>query len=317
MLKVSELSFWYGDDVCIKNCSFELQEGKSYALVGESGSGKSTLLKLLYGLLDADKGTIFWKDHQVLGPAFHLVPGMPFMKYLAQDFDVMPYVSVAENVGEFLSNFYLKEKAKRTQELLELVEMQDFSRVKTKLLSGGQTQRVALARALAKNPEVLLLDEPFSHIDPHLKNQLARSIFSFAKENNITILFSSHTAQEVCQLADEVLVMQEGRLIEHCSVESFYRSPKNEYIAQLSGDVWKVDGALFGLSSDQPLFLRPHQLEICSEGVDALVFNSFFNGRNYLLEVRVKDEKVYVEHNSPIMKGIWVKLNLIKEYPIF
>src|SRR5690606_17653426 len=101
--------------------SFSLEKGKHYALIGASGSGKSTLLKLVYGLLDAEEGSVFWNGTQVQGPAYHLVPGMDFMKYLAQDFDLMPYVTVRENIGRFLSNFYLREKAERVQELLELV----------------------------------------------------------------------------------------------------------------------------------------------------------------------------------------------------
>ena len=95
-----------------------MDKGHNLAIIGESGCGKSTLLQLIYGLYDLDQGEIFWNENQVLGPKFHLVPGMPYMKYLAQDFDLMPYITVAENVGKYLSNFYPEEKKARIAELL-------------------------------------------------------------------------------------------------------------------------------------------------------------------------------------------------------
>ena len=157
MLKVKKISFSYQEKVTINNVSFELEKGSSFAVIGESGCGKSTLLKLIYGLYDLDEGELFWNDKEVLGPKYHLIPGMDFMKYLAQDFDLMPFITVAENVGKHLSNIYPNQKKERIKELLELVEMTKFANVDVKFLSGGQMQRVAIARVLALEPEVLLL----------------------------------------------------------------------------------------------------------------------------------------------------------------
>lgn len=182
MLKIKINNFTFFNQLILENIDIEVERGANLSLIGESGCGKSTLLKIIYGLLDCDNGTIFWNDFEVLGPKFHLVPGMPFMKYLAQDFDLMPFITVGENVGKFLSNFYPEEKQQRIDALLDLVEMTDFKHVKAKFLSGGQMQRVALARVLAQEPEVLLLDEPFSHIDNFRKNHLRRKIFRYLKE---------------------------------------------------------------------------------------------------------------------------------------
>ena len=108
MLKVSNISFQYTPKKeILSNISFTLNAGQHLCIMGESGSGKSTLLKAVYGLLDLKDGTVFWKDQQVLGPSFHLVPGMDFFKYVAQDFDLMPYTSVAENIGKFLSLIHI------------------------------------------------------------------------------------------------------------------------------------------------------------------------------------------------------------------
>ena len=152
MLQVKNISFTYIENPVIENISFEIAKGQNVALIGESGCGKSTLLKLMYGLYDLDNGEIHYEDKQILGPKYNLIPGEDYIKYLAQDFDLMPYVTVEENVGKFLSNIYKAEKKARVQELLEMVEMTEFAKVKAKYLSGGQQQRVALARVLALEP---------------------------------------------------------------------------------------------------------------------------------------------------------------------
>ncbi len=120
MLRVNNISFSYSDISIIESVSFSIKKGENLAIIGESGCGKSTLLKLLYGLHDLNQGQIFWNDTEVLGPKSNLIPGMDFMKYLAQDFDLMPYITVAENVGKFLSNMYPNEKNERIGFNIEL-----------------------------------------------------------------------------------------------------------------------------------------------------------------------------------------------------
>ena len=193
MLQVNNISFGYSKKkIVLDGINITLQKGEHLCVMGESGCGKSTLLKAIYGLLDLNKGSIFWDEKQVLGPEFHLVPGMDFFKYVAQDFDLMPYISVSENIKKFLSRFYPAESEKRTQELLEVIEMKAFENTKVKNLSGGQKQRVAIARALAKEPELLLLDEPFGQIDNFKKNSLRRNLFKYLKEKNIACIVATH-----------------------------------------------------------------------------------------------------------------------------
>ena len=132
MLKVENISFSYQGELTIESISFALEKGRNMAIIGESGCGKSTLLKLIYGLYDLDKGQLFWNDTEVLGPKYNLIPGMDFMKYLAQDFDLMPFITVRENVGKYLSNFYPEQKSQRIDELLEIVEMTEYANVLAK-----------------------------------------------------------------------------------------------------------------------------------------------------------------------------------------
>jgi len=163
MLQVKNLSFKYKNKHILESINFKVNPGAHFSIIGESGSGKSTLLKLIYGTYDLNEGQIFWKDNEILGPKHNLIIGPDYMKYVSQEFDLMPFTTVAENIGAFLSNFYPEEKQQRTNELLNVVELTEYANIKVKELSGGQKQRVALARAIAKQPEIILLDEPFSH----------------------------------------------------------------------------------------------------------------------------------------------------------
>lgn len=310
MLEVTRLSYSYENKNVLHEISFSLEKGKHYALIGASGSGKSTLLKLVYGLLDAEDGTVFWNDTQVLGPAYHLVPGMDFMKYLAQDFDLMPYVTVRENIGRFLSNFFLREKAERIQDLLELVELMPFADVKARYLSGGQMQRTALARVLALEPELLLLDEPFSHIDVYQKNKLARHLFEYCKQKGITVLYTSHTPEEALMYADEILVLRDGILLEKGVPQQIYNCPENGYTARLTGEINKIPMRFLGIENEGFLMVRPHELRISDEGITVKVKHSYFKGMNFLIEADAGSEVYFFEHEAQIERGTVLKLTL-------
>ena len=186
MLEVNNITFAYDEETVLEDINFEVEPGEHVAIMGESGCGKSTLLKIIYGLLPLESGKILWKGKEAKGPLHNLIPGEPYMKYLAQDYDLMPFTTVRENIVQFLSVFYPNDLEKRSLELLALTEMTNFADVKVKYLSGGQQQRVALARVLAQKPEVLLLDEPFSHIDNFRKNSLRRNLFDYLKNEQIT-----------------------------------------------------------------------------------------------------------------------------------
>ncbi len=295
MLKVQNISFSYNEQKTINEVSFELQSGKNLAVIGESGCGKSTLLKLIYGLYDLDSGEIYWNNELVLGPKFHLIPGMEYMKYLAQDFDLMPFISVAENVGKYLSNTNSKKKKARIAELLTLVEMADFSEVKAQYLSGGQMQRVALARVLASEPELLLLDEPFSHIDNSRRNSLRLNLFSYLREKKISVIVATHDSSDVLSFSDEVIVLKDGNKIMQADPESVYNNSNNYYIASLFGDVNEIT------IEGKTQFKYPWQLEQIEDSkFKVIVKQSFFKGSHYLIESEFQNRKIYFESKVSI-----------------
>lgn len=308
MLKVNQLHFSYLEQPTLKNVNFSLAKGTTLAVIGESGCGKSTLLKLIYGLHDLNSGSIFWNNSEVLGPKYHLIPGMDYMKYLAQDFDLMPFITVSENVGKYLSNIDKKQKEKRVTELLNIVEMSEFADVKAKTLSGGQMQRVALARVLALEPVVLLLDEPFSHIDNFRKNGLRRKLFAYLKEKHITTLVATHDSAEALSFADEVLVMKNGELLCKNTPENLYQNPTDYYIASLFGDINQI------ITSDgKTQLLYPHQFAIVEKSsLEVTVANVFFRGNIFLIEAYYNDAKLYFENDSSLEIDSTIYLKITK-----
>ena len=293
MLNVKNLTFSYQKKTVLKGISFKVEQGENLAVIGESGSGKSTLLKLIYGEYDLNDGQICWKDHQILGPKYNLVIGYDFMKSVAQEFDLMPFITVEENIGKYLSNFYPKEKQKRTKELLTVVELESFAKIKVKNLSGGQKQRVAIARALAKQPEILLLDEPFSHIDNFKKQSLRRSVFKHLKENNITCIVATHSKNDVLGFADEMLVLNNAKIIAKDTPQCLYNNPKLPLIASFFEE--------FNVINNQIVYA--HQLKVVEQSqLKAIVKNTYFNGNYWLIEAIYNSDSIFIQHTKNLQK---------------
>jgi ABC-type sulfate/molybdate transport systems ATPase subunit len=303
MLQVKKIHFSYKNIAVLNNISFKVNKGEHLSIIGESGSGKSTLLKLLYGELDADKGDIFWDNIKILGPKFNLVVGYEFIKYVAQEFDLMPFITVSENIGKHLSNFFPVEKKARISELLEVVELTNFANTKVKYLSGGQKQRVALARALAKEPEIILLDEPFSHIDNFKKQSLRRSLFKYLKTKNITSIVATHDKEDVLGFADRMLVLNNNKIVVNNSPESIYLNPKTSLIASFFGEFNVLNNSI----------IYAHQLKIVDQSnIKVVVVQSYFKGNYYLIESLFNDNIIFFENSSKIEKGRAVCLTVIK-----
>jgi iron(III) transport system ATP-binding protein len=292
MLQIKNISFGYKNALVLENISFNVKKGEHLSVIGESGSGKSTLLKLIYGTYDLNEGQIFWNDTKILGPKYNLIIGPEFIKYVAQEFDLMPFTTVAENVGEFLSNFYPEEKQARIAELLKVVELETFLNTKVKELSGGQKQRVALARAIAKEPEILLLDEPFSHIDNFKKQSLRRSFFKYLKEKNITTIVATHDKNDVLGFSDYMLVLHDNKIIAQDTPQNLYKTPKLPLIASFFDEF--NDFELQGIK-------YAHQLKIVGQsGLEGRVKASYFIGNSWLIEVEYNSKAVFIKHHSQL-----------------
>ena len=299
LLEVKNLYFNYQNDKPLfQNLNLNVDEGQIIALVGESGCGKSTLLSLIYGLIDWQSGDILFEGEKLFGPKGNLVPGESQMKFVAQNYDLMPYGTVYDNVGKFISNINLKEKKEKVEELLDVVGLTEFAKVIPKNLSGGQQQRVAIARALAVLPKMLLLDEPFSNLDFSRKFELREKLFNYVKENNLSLIISTHNLEEVLPWADKIVVLQQGRLIQNDSPKETYENPYNDYVARLLGEV-----NIFTDEEKSQLNLKktnyfPHQIEIAESGVEANVSDSRFAGSHYRNKLLINDKSIIIYTNE-------------------
>jgi iron(III) transport system ATP-binding protein len=301
MLHADHVSFTYDKVPVLEDINLKVSKGEHVSIIGESGCGKSTLLKIIYGLLNVEVGEVYWDETQILGPNYNLVPGEPYMKYLSQDFDLMPFTRVEENVSEFLSVFEPEKLKERTMELLEMIEMTNFAKVKVKYLSGGQQQRVALARVLAERPEILLLDEPFSHIDNFRKNSLRRNLFGYLKNKGVTVITATHDHNDMLPFADNVVVLKDRRIIAKNTPKNLYEHPNDLYIASLFGEANKIPINIVKSYADtkRRIIVYAHEFRVSqNSGLEVVVKRSFYKGGHYMIEGIYEEQKIYF--NNPI-----------------
>ncbi len=316
MLQVDHVSFAYDKDLVLEDINLKVRKGEHVSVIGESGCGKSTLLKIIYGLLDVTIGEVYWDENQIKGPRYSLVPGEPNMKYLSQDFDLMPFTSVRENISGYLSAFKPEELQSRTAELLEMIELSDLADVKVRNLSGGQQQRAALARVLAQEPEVLLLDEPFSHIDNFSKNGLRRNVFAYLKEKEITCLTATHDHNDVLPFADRIIVLKDKHIIADEETLALYERPRELYIASLFGEANKIPINIVKSYADtkRRIIVYAHEFKVSqNSGLEVVVKKSYLMGGYYLVEGLVEDQKVYFNSDKLLEPDKKVYLNVSLE----
>lgn len=310
LLEINNLFFSYSEEKPLfQNMNLKFDSGKIIALAGESGCGKSTLLSLIYGLLNWESGEIIFEGKKTFGPKANLVPGEPEMKYVAQNFDLMPYATVAENVGKFLSNSNLTKKKETINELLDVVGLTEFASILPKYLSGGQQQRVAIARALSVLPKLLVLDEPFSNLDFSRKIELRERLFRYVKQNNISLIISTHEIQDILPWLDQMVILKQGRLIQNDHPKEIYKNPYNEYVAQLFGEVnifSEEEKNEFNISK---FSYYPREIKISENGIAAEVLESRFAGSFYWNKLAAKNKEIII-YTEDKTEG-FVNLNFI------
>jgi ABC-type sulfate/molybdate transport systems ATPase subunit len=228
-LKVSAISKKEGS-FQLQKISFTQRKGEKIAIAGETGSGKSTLLKIIAGLVQPDEGQVLFENKNVTGPDDSLVAGHPNIAYLSQHFELQKFLRV-EQVLEY-ANHLSPEDAHR---LYQLCQIDHLLKRRTDQLSGGERQRIALATLLIRSPKLLLLDEPFAHLDMAHKITLKSVIEDIADDLRITCILVSHDPQDTLSWADKILVLKDGKLVQKGTPVEVYNYPKNEYVGGLFG----------------------------------------------------------------------------------
>jgi iron(III) transport system ATP-binding protein len=303
MLIAQNLSKSFTDLAAVRNVSLSLASGQIVALVGASGSGKSTLLNLLAGLLDADKGTVSLDGQAVAGPKDRLVAGHPQIRVVHQEYQLMPNVTIRENIAYALRYYERAYRDQRVNELLRLCRLEAVQHHKPRETSGGEKQRTAIARAIAEPARVLLLDEPFSHLDLPNRLLIRDVLIDLVRNNDLATnpgtgtacLFVTHDASDALSISDQIGLLQRGRLIQLGTPRSVYGQPKNAYAASLTGPINIIRGkhlpalGLPAVANPETEFgIRPEQIQIDRAGtVSGRVEGVFFQGRDTEILVRL------------------------------
>ncbi|HEY4347113.1 MAG TPA: TOBE-like domain-containing protein [Gaiellaceae bacterium] len=252
-ISVRNASKRFGDFAALDDVSVEVKSGSLTALLGPSGSGKSTLLRVIAGLERPDSGTVFIGDQNVTGqPPQRRDVGFVFQHYAA-----FKHMTVHDNVAFGLS-IRKRPKAEieaRVRELLDLVQLDGLAHRYPSQLSGGQRQRMGLARALAVDPEVLLLDEPFGALDARVRTELRAWLRRLHDETHTTTVIVTHDQEEAMEVADEVVVMNRGKVEQVAGPRELYESPANEFVMTFVGQANRIEDG----------FVRPHDLEVTLE----------------------------------------------------
>ena len=240
----------FGDFVALDDVSVSLPQGQLTALLGPSGGGKSTLLRIIAGLDKADSGTVSIEGTE----ATKLPPQKRNVGFVFQHYAAFKHMTVAKNVafGLEIRKKPKAEVAARVDELLKLVHLSQFAHRLPSQLSGGQRQRMALARALAVEPAVLLLDEPFGALDAKVRKELREWLRRLHDEVHVTTVFVTHDQEEALEVADEIVVINEGRVEQIGSPDDLYDRPANDFVMSFLGEVTKL--------GEVPL--RPHDVDV-------------------------------------------------------
>lgn len=271
-LRVEAISKRYGKRTVIDSVSLDLQPGEITALVGPSGAGKTTLMRLIAGMEKLDRGTIQSGDTILSTEAAHQPIEQRNIGLVFQDFALFPHLSVTGNI---MFGLHTKDRAERqsiTQDWIDRMRLGNRRDAFPHQLSGGEQQRVAIARAMAPEPHALLMDEPFSGLDPELRHATRQTALSVVREAGIPALFVTHDHAEALRHADQIAVLNAGTIAQSGSPDELYMKPNSLSVATALGDIQSVDTAQLpdALKAELPdvpkLFMRPEALQLDPNG---------------------------------------------------
>ena len=297
----------------VKQIDLSVEAGQICTIIGESGSGKTTLLRLIGGKLDATEGTIWLAEQRVMGPAYNLVPGHPDIRTVFQDFSLSPNLNVYQNIAHVLQAYRRDYREERTRELINRLRLIGKEEQLPTTLSGGEKQRVALARALAEEPVLLLMDEPFSQVDSPLKRELMREVTSILHQTAGTALLVTHDAHDALSLADQIIVLESGRVVQRGTPQQVYERPVSSYVARLTGTCSVVERVTFQQwypdfedHNAKYVGIRPEHVTLSSDigELTGLVIWSRYQGANYEVGISLDEKTTLIAYSiQPLVKG--------------
>ena len=246
VLSLDGLTREYGPETAVSDLDLDVKEGELLTLLGPSGCGKTTTLRMIAGLERPSAGEIRLGDESVAGDGRFVAPEDRDVGLVFQDFALFPHLTVAENVTFGIDGWDAADREARATELLDLVDLASHREKKPAQLSGGQQQRVALARSLAPEPDVLLLDEPFSNLDVRLRIEMREEVRRILKETGVTAISVTHDQEEALSISDRVAIMNDGRLEQVGKPEIVFENPESRFVASFLGRASFLRGQVYG-----------------------------------------------------------------------
>ncbi|PPR50598.1 MAG: Fe(3+) ions import ATP-binding protein FbpC [Alphaproteobacteria bacterium MarineAlpha5_Bin5] len=260
-VKIKNLNYSIKNQPILQNINFELKKDTIACILGPSGSGKTTLLKLIAGLERVQSGSITINDNEVSSLTHHLPTEKRKVGFLFQDYALFPHLTVKQNL-EYPINF--KNSAHTIEDMAELIKLPNSLNKYPHELSGGEQQRVALARSIISNPDLLLLDEPFSSLDLNLREEVRDDTLHLLQKSNVSVIIVTHDPFEAMFISNQINIMDtSGHIIQTGTAEELYNNPNNSYVTEFFGETNKFEGIVNNSFVDTPLgkIKAPNNLE--------------------------------------------------------
>ena len=299
-LKVKDLKKYYNSkEQLIRNLNFSVDKGDIVSFIGESGSGKTTFLKCLAGLEKINSGLIELNGNVLNHKNTFVNPDKRKIGFVFQDYPLFPHLNILENISINLEKKFLS----KIDYILNLTNLKKLCNRYPHQLSGGEQQRACLARALVREPDLLLLDEPFSNLDSNIKLTIQEEIHKIIKETKTTTILVTHDIRDTFNISDKILIFKAGILQQYDSPVSMYCNPINCYCAKILGDLNQVT------IDNKTFYLRPEKIKLSKNSkFDGIVEKSQFAGKEYKVSVSINGETWAFFNDFPLEKNEKIKL---------
>jgi iron(III) transport system ATP-binding protein len=306
ILSLNNISKFFGKTEILTDITLDIQKGKIVSLLGKSGSGKSTLLNIIAGFEQSKTGMLCL-NNKILSDKFTFIePQKRNIGFVFQNYALFPHITIFDNVTFGIDNLRKAEKVKIANDLLNLVHLNGYENRYPHELSGGQQQRIALIRALALNPELILLDEPFSGIDSMLKAEIQKELLEILKSTHKTAIIVTHDSSEAMALSDKIIYLEDGKIMQYDTPQNIYRFPKTKSIAQSFGV------ANFIIKNGMEYCVRVEDCKIGNTGEYKVnILNQSFQGDRYIVDIRFEDNTftvyspVFLEDDNLFLSIAW------------
>ena len=308
-LEIKNLEKFYSKEIpIIKKLNFSVNKGNIISFIGESGSGKTTLLKCISGLEKINSGSILLNGRVLNNDEIFVKPQERKIGFIFQDYPLFPHLNLKENI---LFNLIDSLKSK-IDYILSLTNLEKLINRYPHELSGGEQQRACIARALIREPELLLMDEPFSNLDSQIKESIKEEIFKIIKKTNTTTILVTHDIKDCLNISDKILIFKAGVLQQYDDPEKMYCEPANCYCAKILGDLNKV------VLKNKNYYLRPESLKIVKKSnFEVKIDKCFFQGKDYKVRCFYKDEIWYFNSIQNLKKSEIIYLDFNKNDLMF